>query len=145
MNLQWPGFICQADRQTTISRGVGTKSYRLCYSGEGSGKRYEPRGTYRYQPSLRGSTLRNFNRHREEPVEQLNRETTKNVTVDLTVDELKSLLALASDQLFRREFIDPKMPGYKHDTKEISVCKAVVARLQALVAGPRKTLPARGA
>ncbi len=90
--------------------------------------------------------MRNFNKHREEPVEAINaRESTKTFTVDFTMDELKALLALASDQLFRREFIDPKMPGYKHDSKEISVCKSVVGRLQALVSGPRKTLPARGA
>ncbi len=37
----------------------------------------------------------------------------KIVKVEFTVEELLLLATLASDQLFRREFIDPKMPGYK--------------------------------
>ena len=32
------------------------------------------------------------------------------ITIKLTINELELLTNLASDQLFRREFIDPKMP-----------------------------------
>lgn len=35
------------------------------------------------------------------------------ITVKFTPKELDLLRSLASDQLFRREFIDPRMPGYK--------------------------------
>jgi hypothetical protein len=46
---------------------------------------------------------------------------------------LKLLATLASDQLFRREFIDPKMPGYKTNPAEISMGKSLVARLQSMI------------
>ena len=43
------------------------------------------------------------------------------ITIKLTIKELELLTTLASDQLFRREFIDPKMPGYKTNSREISL------------------------
>lgn len=56
----------------------------------------------------------------------------KRLTLDLTVEELTLLATLASDQLFRREFIDPKMPGYKSDPGEVQTGKALVVRLRAI-------------
>jgi len=35
----------------------------------------------------------------------------KNVKIEMTQQELVLAITLMSDQLFRREFIDPKMPG----------------------------------
>lgn len=55
----------------------------------------------------------------------------KRLTVEFTVEELTLLATLASDQLFRREFIDPKMPGYRGDPAEIRIGKSLVARLKA--------------
>lgn len=55
------------------------------------------------------------------------------ITVKFTAQELELLATLASDQLFRREFIDPKMPGYKSNAAEISMAKKLVARLRGLV------------
>jgi len=52
------------------------------------------------------------------------------ITVSLTRRELELLVALSSDQLFRREFIDPKMPGYKGDSGEISLGKVLLTRLR---------------
>ena len=52
------------------------------------------------------------------------------IRVKLTTQELELLTSLASDQLFRREFIDPKMPGYKSNSGEISMGKSLVARLR---------------
>jgi hypothetical protein len=52
------------------------------------------------------------------------------ITLKLTIRELQLLTTLASDQLFRREFIDPKMPGHKSNSEEISLAKVLVARLQ---------------
>ncbi len=52
------------------------------------------------------------------------------ITVKLTVQELNLLAGLASDQLFRREFIDPKMPGYKPNPEELKLGKALVTRLR---------------
>ena len=59
------------------------------------------------------------------------------VTVKLTVKELRLLASLASDQLFRREFIDPNMPGYRSDLEEVKLGKALVGRLRLMVDGPR--------
>jgi hypothetical protein len=56
----------------------------------------------------------------------------KNVKVELTVEEALLLATLASDQLFRKEFIDPKMPGYKGDPAELGLGKNLVVRLREL-------------
>jgi hypothetical protein len=52
------------------------------------------------------------------------------ITVKLTDQELGLLTNLAADQLFRREFIDPKMPGYKFNPSELSLGKKLVERLR---------------
>jgi len=59
------------------------------------------------------------------------------ITVKLTARELALLTSLASDQLFRREFIDPKMPGYRSNPEDVSLGKKLVERLQ-LKAEPSK-------
>ena len=62
-------------------------------------------------------------------------------TVKLTDQELRLLVTLATDQLFRREFIDPKMPGYKFNPAELHLGKQLVARLQSIA--DRQHTPAR--
>ena len=57
----------------------------------------------------------------------------KQVNLKLTIEELQVLTSLATDQLFRREFIDPKMPGYRTNLGELGVAKNTVARLRALL------------
>jgi len=57
----------------------------------------------------------------------------KNVKLELSVEELLLLTTLISDQLFRREFIDPKMPGYKGDPAELAMGKDLVLRLRSIV------------
>jgi len=52
------------------------------------------------------------------------------IVVKLSVEELTLLTTLASDQLFRREFIDPKMPGYKNNLSELCLGKNLVQRLR---------------
>lgn len=54
------------------------------------------------------------------------------VAVKFTIKELELLATLASDQLFRREFIDPKMPGQRVNTDELSLGKTLVSRLRGL-------------
>jgi hypothetical protein len=56
----------------------------------------------------------------------------KNIRVEMTVDELLLVTTLLADQLFRREFIDPKMPGYKGDPAELAMGKGLVLRLKTL-------------
>jgi hypothetical protein len=57
----------------------------------------------------------------------------RSVTLKLTTEELRLLATLASDQLFRKEFIDPRMPGYRSNAAEISLGKALVGRLRLMV------------
>ena len=66
------------------------------------------------------------------------------VTVKLKVSELELLIGLASDQLFRREFIDPRLPGHQPNAAELNVGKQLVGRLRLLVgAGLQKTVTVR--
>ena len=52
------------------------------------------------------------------------------ITLKFTAKELELLSNLASDQLFRREFIDPRLPGYKTNSAELSLGKMLVERLR---------------
>jgi len=65
------------------------------------------------------------------------------INLKLTVRELELLVALASDQLFRREFIDPKMPGHRANLEEVGMGKALVSRLRTVLDpnSARKTAP----
>jgi hypothetical protein len=67
----------------------------------------------------------------------------KRITLELTAEELKLLATLVSDQQFRREFIDPKMPGYKLNPAELSLGKSLLNRLRTMVDqdNPRKNPP----
>jgi hypothetical protein len=56
----------------------------------------------------------------------------KNIKIEVTLQELLLLTTLMSDQLFRREFIDPKMPGYKGDPAELAAGKDLVLRFRSL-------------
>lgn len=57
----------------------------------------------------------------------------KPINFTVTVEELRLLASLASDQLFRRQFIDPKMPGYKGSREEVELGKALVARMRLVI------------
>lgn len=57
----------------------------------------------------------------------------KRIQLALTLEELTLLASLASDQLFRREFIDPRMPGYKGSREEVQLGKALVGRMLAMI------------
>jgi len=57
----------------------------------------------------------------------------KRITLKLTVDELKLLTALAADQLFHKEFIDPRMPGHRPNSEEMNLGKALVVRLRLML------------
>jgi hypothetical protein len=66
----------------------------------------------------------------------------KRINFTLTVDELRLLASLASDQLFRRQFIDPRMPGYKGSPEEVELGKALVGRMKLVIdEGARQGTP----
>jgi len=65
-------------------------------------------------------------------------------TVKLTTKELELLSSLASDQLFRREFIDPRLPGYKSNPADLNLGKQLIERFRLMtdrkngIPNPRK-------
>jgi hypothetical protein len=73
-------------------------------------------------------------------------EHVKHMNLKLTLEELKLLASLASDQLFRRQYIDPKMPGHRANSGEINLGKALVARLRLILdeGAPKKAPSATG-
>jgi len=52
------------------------------------------------------------------------------ITVKFTARELELLSNLASDQLFRREFIDPRIPGHQSNPLDLNLGKKLVERLR---------------
>ena len=52
------------------------------------------------------------------------------ITVKLTSKELELLSSLVSDQLFRREFIDSRIPGYQFNGADLSLGKKLVERFR---------------
>lgn len=52
------------------------------------------------------------------------------ISVKFTARELELLSSLASDQLFRREFIDPRIPGHKLNPLDLNLGKKLVERLR---------------
>ena len=54
----------------------------------------------------------------------------KLVTLKLTTKELELLTTLVADQLFRKEFIDPKIPGFKSNADDIGLGKTLMGRLR---------------
>ncbi|MGA2879307.1 MAG: hypothetical protein ABSG13_10190 [Bryobacteraceae bacterium] len=65
------------------------------------------------------------------------------ISVKFTEQELGLLTTLASDQLFRREFIDPKIPGYKFNPAELNLGKKLVERLRLVSDRAKKVPPSR--
>jgi len=57
----------------------------------------------------------------------------KRINFTVTVEELKLLASLASDQLFQRQFIDSRMPGYKGNRDEVDLGKALVGRMRLMI------------
>jgi hypothetical protein len=62
------------------------------------------------------------------------------ITLKFTATELELLTSLASDQLFRREFIDSRLPGYKSNPAELGLGKKLAERLK-LAADRVKGIP----
>jgi hypothetical protein len=43
----------------------------------------------------------------------------KKLTVQMATDQMRAVLDLADDQIFRLKFIDRKVPGYKYDAQKV--------------------------
>jgi hypothetical protein len=70
----------------------------------------------------------------------------KKISVALTQEELQTLLTLAENQLFRVKHIDPKMPGYKAQPRQIEVANSALQvlgeALKSVKQAPVKTVTA---
>ena len=67
------------------------------------------------------------------PARPAGRLALKQISLKLTIQELELLTSLTSDQLFRREFIDPKMPGYRPKFGELGLAKGILVRMRGLL------------
>jgi hypothetical protein len=54
------------------------------------------------------------------------------ITLKLTAKELELLSSLASDQLFRREFIDSRLPGSRSNPADLSLGKQLIERFRVI-------------
>jgi hypothetical protein len=62
------------------------------------------------------------------------------ITLKFTAPELRILTDLVADQLFRREFIDCRLPGFKSNAPELNIGKQLVQRMR-LAAGEQPARP----
>ena len=60
----------------------------------------------------------------------------ESINLSLTVEQVKALLQISQNQLFRMRFLDPKMPGYKARPGEVEAAESAV---QALTAALKET------
>jgi hypothetical protein len=63
------------------------------------------------------------------------------ITMKLSAREIELLATLAADQLFRREFIDPRLPGYRSNPADLNLGKKIVERLRVLTDRANKVTP----
>ena len=63
------------------------------------------------------------------------------ITLKFTATELEILTDLAADQLFRREFIDSRVPGFESNAPQLNIGKQLVERMR-LATGGRAARPA---
>jgi hypothetical protein len=54
---------------------------------------------------------------------------TKKINIHFSPEELKALVTLADNQMFRMKFIDPKMPGYKISPEAFRAAQSAVGLL----------------
>ena len=65
------------------------------------------------------------------------------INVKFTTYEIELLSSLASDQLFRREFIDSRLPGFRSNPADVSLGKKLVERMRLTADKVKKTTPSR--
>jgi hypothetical protein len=62
----------------------------------------------------------------------------KSISFSLSVEEVKALLQITQNQLFRLKFLDPKMPGYKARPGELEAVESAEKALQAALKDDKK-------
>ena len=59
------------------------------------------------------------------------------ITFTLSIEQVKALLQISQNQLFRLKFLDPKMPGYKARPGELENAESAVKVLEGALRGPK--------
>lgn len=54
----------------------------------------------------------------------------KPIGINLSVEQIEVLLALADNQIFRMKYIDPKLPGHKAVPETLETARTAVQALQ---------------
>ncbi len=65
----------------------------------------------------------------------------KKISVSLSLEELQALVTLADNQLFRVKYIDPKMPGYVVQPKQLEVASSAVQVLGEALKAAKEAKP----
>lgn len=55
----------------------------------------------------------------------------QSIHLTLSAEEVKALIQISQNQLFRLKFLDPKMPGYKARPGEVEAAERAVKTLEA--------------
>lgn len=63
------------------------------------------------------------------------------ISVKFTTYEIELLSSLATDQLFRREFIDSRLPGFRSDPTDLTLGKKLVERMRLTADRFKKATP----
>jgi hypothetical protein len=63
------------------------------------------------------------------------------ISLSLTVDQIKALLQISQNQIFRLKYLDPKMPGYKARPGELEAAESAVQALMAALKEGRLSPP----
>ena len=64
----------------------------------------------------------------------------QSIHLTLSVEEVKVLIHISQNQLFRIKFIDPKMPGYKARPGEVEAAERAVETLEAALKASKPTV-----
>ena len=54
----------------------------------------------------------------------------KPISINLSLEQIEVLVALADNQIFRMKYIDPKLPGYKPVPEALEAARTAVQALQ---------------
>lgn len=65
----------------------------------------------------------------------------QSISLSLTVNEIKALLQISQNQIFRMKYLDPKMPGYKAHPGELEAAESAVQTLSAALKEDRLRTP----
>jgi hypothetical protein len=64
----------------------------------------------------------------------------QSIHLTLSAEEVKALLQIGQNQLFRLKFLDPKMPGYKARPGELEAAESAVKALEAALKGVKASV-----